>query len=156
MAFQSYCQGWRPWFCCNQKSRFSDTTTKKLLKLYLATPDPVVFFLGGSLPAQALLHMSQLTLFIMITQLPENILNRFARHILTTAPDSSQSWFIMIRNICFQYFLPHPLLFLQYPPKMDSFKETAKLKIKDFWRKKLTEEALCFLLLDTSSPSLCP
>ena len=85
--------------------------------------------------------MRQLTLFIMITQLPDNILNRIARHILTTAPDSSQSWFIIIRNICFQYFLPHPLLLLQYPPKMDSFKETAKLKIKDFWRKKLTEEA---------------
>ena len=38
----------------------------------------MVFFLAGSLPAVALLHLKQLSLFSMITRLPNNILNRKA------------------------------------------------------------------------------
>ena len=48
------------------------TTLQNLLKLHDRTPDPVVFFLAGSLPAVAILHLKQLSLFSMITRLPEN------------------------------------------------------------------------------------
>ena len=67
-------------------------TVQGLLKLHLATPDPVVYFLGGCLPLRAHLHMRQITLFLMITQFPENILNKIAFQILTTLCDSTQSW----------------------------------------------------------------
>ena len=116
-------------------------TLQGLLKLHQATPGPFVFFLGGSLPFRGHLHIRQITLFLMITQLPENILNRVASHILTTAPDSSTSWFNVIRKLCYQYHLPHPLLLLRYPPEMILFKKTVKLNVIDFWRQKLTSEA---------------
>ena len=123
-------------------------TLQGLLKLHFATPEPVVLFLAGSLPLEAILHMRQLTLFIMIAQLPDNILNRIARYILTIASDSSSSWFVKIKTLCHKYFLPHPLLLLQNPPKRDVFKKTAKLKILDFWKQKLSEDA-------APLPSLC-
>ena len=116
-------------------------TVQGLLKLHHATPDPVVYFLGGCLPLRAQLHMRQMTLFLMITQFPENILNRIGSYILTTAPDSTQSWVLNIKKLCHQYFLPHPLLLLQHPPDMESFKKTVKLNVLDFWRRKITSEA---------------
>ena len=42
---------------------------QNLQKLYDRIPRSVVYFLGGSLPSTALLHMKQLTLFSMITRL---------------------------------------------------------------------------------------
>ena len=41
-------------------------TVQGLLKLHLATPDPVVYFLGGCLPLRAHLHIRQITLFLTI------------------------------------------------------------------------------------------
>ena len=116
-------------------------TVQGLLKLHLATPDPVVYFLGGCLPLRAHLHIRQITLFLMITQFPENILNKIAFQILTTLRDSSQSWFVNIKKLCYQYCLPHPLQLLQQPPDMTTFKNTVKLQITDFWRKKLIADA---------------
>ena len=103
-----------------------------LIKLHQATPDPVVYFLAGCLPLHAQLHIRQITLFLMITQFPANILNRAGSSILTTLPDSSKYWFNNIKKLCHQYFLPHPLLLLQSPPDMTTFKKHVKLKVVDF------------------------
>ena len=67
--------------------------------------DSVVYFLTGSLPASALLHIRQLGLFCMISRLPDNILHRIAKHVLITARDNSKSWFIHIKSLCQQYNL---------------------------------------------------
>ena len=68
-------------------------TTEKLLKLFPKTPEPVVFFLAGRLPGEALLHLRQLALFMLICHLPGNILHRIAVQLLTTAKQSERNWF---------------------------------------------------------------
>ena len=58
---------------------------QNLLKLFPSTPEPVVFFLAGHLPGEAVLHLKQLTLLGMICCLPGNILHNIACNILTVA-----------------------------------------------------------------------
>ena len=107
------------------------------MKLHERTPDAVVYFLSGSLPASATLHIKQLTLFSMITRLPHNILHKIAKYILTTSSDSSKSWFFHIRSLTFQYGLPHPLVLLENPQSKYSFKKLVSSKVMDFWEQKL-------------------
>ena len=73
----------------------------------------------------------------MICRLPDNILNRIARYILTTAKENSTSWFVSISKLCSLYGLPHPLILLDNPvPKMLT-KKLFKTKVLDFWQKHL-------------------
>ena len=116
-------------------------TLEGLQRLYQKTPEPVVFFLGGSLPLPALLHIRQLTLFAMICRKPENILHRIAEYILTCLPDSTKSWFIQIKSLCYQYSLPHPLILLADPPSKQVFSKLIRLNIQDFWQSKLRLDA---------------
>ena len=116
-------------------------TFQGLQKLYQLTPDPVVFFLGGSLPFKALLHIRQLGLFTMIARQQDNILYSIAKYILTCCPDSTKSWLIKIKEICFMYALPHPLQLLQDPPEKEAFNKLVKLSVTEFWQGKLREHA---------------
>ena len=97
-------------------------------KLYDRTPQVVVHFLAGSLPTTAILHLKQLSLFGMITRLPGSILHRIAQYTLTTAKDSSKSWFIHISNLTLKYQLPHPLTLLQNPPSKLSLKKFVQVE----------------------------
>ena len=112
-------------------------TTESLLKLHPRTPEPVVFFLAGRLPGEALLHLKQLTLFGMICHLNGNILHTIATQLLTTANQRSKNWFSNIRELCFMYNLPHPLLLLKSPPTKEAFKLLCKANVTDFWQAKL-------------------
>ena len=116
-------------------------TTENLLKLHSKTPEPVVFFLAGRLPGEALLHLRQLTLFGMICHLPGNILHTIATQLLTSAAQSNKNWFAEIRSLCFQYNLPHPLLLLKEPISKIAFKTLIKSKVTDFWQQKLRAHA---------------
>ena len=109
-------------------------TTERLLRLHPKTPEPVVFFLAGRLPGEALLDLKQLTLFGMICRLPGNILNKIAHQLLTYSSQSSKHWFATIRTLCFKYNLPHPLQLLREPPSKENFKKILKLNITDFWQ----------------------
>ena len=77
----------------------------------------------------------------MICRLPQNILHRIAKYILTCSKDTSKSWFFHIRSLCFQYGLPHPLLLLESGPSKESSKKTIKSRVVDFWEKKLRQKA---------------
>ena len=57
-------------------------TLRRLMKLHERTPDSVVYFLAGSLPASAFLHLRQLSRFMMICHLKDNILNTLAIKML--------------------------------------------------------------------------
>ena len=118
--------------------------TERLLKLHKATPECVVWFLAGCLPAQALLHLRQMTLFGMIARLQDgdNILARHARHVFATAKPSSKSWFLQLQDIFLQYLLPHPITFLNNPPSKQSFKRLVKSAVIDHWEQKLREQAV--------------
>ena len=93
------------------------------------------------MPAEATLHLKQLTLFGMISRLPNNILNTIARETLLTSKESNKNWFMQIRNICYQYGLPHPLTLLAQPQPKEAFKKLIKLKVAEFWQNKLRREA---------------
>ena len=110
------------------------TKLQQLQKLYDKTPESFVHFLAGSLPAIAILHLKKLTLFSMITRLTDNILNRIARYILTTAKDNDKSWFASISKLCAQYNIPHPITLLDKPLSKAASKKLFKNKVQDFWQ----------------------
>ena len=93
------------------------------------------------LTAEAVLHTKQLSLFGMVTRLQDNILNKIARQILITAPDSTKSWFIQVKNLCTLYKLPHPITLLDNPYDKEVFKTLVHNQILDFWQTKLRDQA---------------
>ena len=118
----------------------------------LKTPDPVVYFLSGSLPISALLHLRQLSLFSMISRLPDNILNKIARYILTTTKDNYKSWFNKIKSICLFYGLPHPLSLLDQPLSKEASKQLFKRHVTSYWETKLRNDASRLLSLTYFKP----
>ena len=116
------------------------TTLQNILKLPSKSSASLVYFVAGSLPGSAVLHLKQLTLFGMICRLPGDPLNILARQMLTTS-SSTSSWFIRIRNLCLEYNLPHPLLLLDKPPTKEAFKKQIKAKVLDVWEQKLRAQA---------------
>ena len=116
-------------------------TLQNILNLSVSSPSAVVHFKSGSLPATAILHLRQISLFGMICRLPSDPLNTLARQPLLTSSSRSQSWFIQVRNLLLVYQLEHPLKLLDYPPSKDSFKRLVKAKVTDFWEQKLRQES---------------
>ena len=93
----------------------------------------------------------------MVCHLPDNMINMHAKRVLLMDSSSARSWFHAIRDTCKQYDLPHPLDLLHNPPDKDHFKAVCKLKIHEYWRKKLTLDALelrSLKYLDTRFSSL--
>ena len=127
-------------------------TLQNLQKLHEKTPDPVVYFLAGSLPAAAILHLKQLSLFSMISRLPENILNRIGRYSLAASSDHSKSWFLTVREISLMYLLPHPLSLLDSPLPKETAKQLFRSKVTDFWQKKLRSNAAVLPSLEYFKP----
>ena len=111
-----------------------------LQRLLPRTPTPFIYFMAGTLPAEALLHKRQLSLFSMITRLPSSILHGHARNIFNFVTQSRKSWFLTIRDLCMKYQLPHPSKLLDYPPNRDQFKLLVKKRIVDYWEQKLRHE----------------
>ena len=128
---------------------------ERLLKLHTATPECVVSFLGGCLPAQALLHLRQATLFGMICRLRngDNLLANHARNIFASAKSSSRSWFLQIQEIFLQYYLPHPITFLNNPPSKATFKKLVKTAVIDHWQQKLRAQAVPLPSLEFFKPN---
>ena len=117
-------------------------TLQNLQRLHRNTPRSIVYFLAGSLPGEAQLHLRQLSLFSMICHLPEDPLHSHAKYCLTTLRPSSQSWFFQIRTLCHQYHLPHPLVLLDKPFPKEMFKKRVKLQVTEYWQEALASECL--------------
>ena len=128
-------------------------TLRSLQRLFACTPRPVTYFLAGSLPGSALLHLRQLSLFGMICRLPGSILNKHARNILSSATPSFKSWFSEIRDLCLLYNLPHPLNLLTSPPPKEPFKKLIKSHVTDYWEQTLRAEASPLTSLEFFKPS---
>ena len=132
-------------------------TLRRLMKLHDRTPESVIFFLAGSLPFLALLHLRRFSLFNMICHLPGNILNTLATSTLIEARPSSKSWFQGIRDLLIQYELPNALHLLETPMPRLKFKKLCKLKVTEYWQQKLAQESHLPSLkyLQASHLSLC-
>ena len=127
---------------------------ERLLKLHRATPDPVVWFLAGCLPIEALLHLRQASIFGMITRLNNgnNVLANHAREMLATGKASSKSWFLQIRSLFLLYNLPHPITFLNSPTTKFSFKRLVKTAVLSHWQDKLRAQASILPSLEFFKP----
>jgi hypothetical protein len=77
----------------------------------------------------------------IICRLNDNSLHERAINVLVTSTQRSNSWFAHIRNLCLQYNLPHPLVFLQEPQTKEIFKKLFRAKVIDYWESKLRAEA---------------
>ena len=116
-------------------------TLQNILRLSVSSPACLVYFVAGSLPGAAIIHLRQLTLFCLVCRLKGDPLHQHAVHTLLTSSPTTQSWFIQVRNLLLQYHLPHPLYLLQDPPSKETFKRLVKSRVIDFWEKKFRAEA---------------
>ena len=116
-------------------------TLQNLQKLHEGTPEAVIFFLSGTLPGKAILHLRQLSLLSMISHLDGSPIHQHAQRTFNTAKASSMSWFVQVRDICLLYGLPHPISILDDPIKKSRFKKQAKLAVQDYWQQRLRADA---------------
>ena len=116
-------------------------TLQNLLKLSVSSPSSLVYFVAGTLPGTALIHLRQLSIFGMVCRLQGDPIHQHAVHVLLTSPSSAQSWFIQVRNILLQYQLPHPLHLLHHPPPKLLFKKLVKSRVLDYWETRLRAES---------------
>ena len=128
-------------------------TLTRIMKLHDRTPDSAVFFLAGTLPLPALVHLRQLSLFNMICHLQGNVLNSMAVNTLVSAKPSEKSWFQQIRDLCVQYELPHPLQLLKNPMPKLVLKKLFKLKVTEYWHKDLSKKTSHLPSLEYLKPS---
>ena len=117
-------------------------TLQRLLRLHEKTPRSIVYFLAGSLPATAILHQRQMSLFSMICHLTQDPLHKHAKYALLNSLKCSKSWFIQIRDICLKYDLPHPLELLAFPLSKLRLKQLVKTKTTEYWQYILSSEVL--------------
>jgi hypothetical protein len=120
-------------------SQHSKETMSNLQRLLPCKPKSVICFLGGNLPGEALLHLRQLTLFGMLSKLPNNILNKVAANLLSSPTLSTKSWFHQIRTLRNQYLLPDPLHLLDDPKA--AFKLLVKKQVLNYWEETLRSDA---------------
>ena len=111
-----------------------------LQRLLPNTPRTVVYFLGGSLPAEALLHLRQLTLFGMICRLPQCSLFQLAIRTLSSKTPP-KSWFSQIVTLFDQYDLDHPLKEMYSPLQKEVYKKQIKKRVVNYWEELLRTEA---------------
>ena len=123
-----------------QISSHHRTTILNLLQLPPSTPHPVLYFLAGSLPCEALIHLRQLTLLGMISRQNGNYLYRHCLNVFTSK-GSTGSWFRQIRDICLMYQLPHPLEILSSPLLKDTYQKQMKKQVLNYWEIKLRQDS---------------
>ena len=114
---------------------------ESLQKLYPSTPNTVVLFLGGSLPATALLHLAQFSLLGMMSRLNNDILHHLGVSILSSPSPPPHSWFTQVDQLCSQYSLPPALTLLTNQSTKASFKTGIKAAVINFWETRFRDQA---------------
>ena len=65
----------------------------------------------------------------------------------------SKSWFLQIRALCQQYGLSDPLFLLKNPSSKSHFKEQCRLKVLEYWHKKLSSDVVALPSLRYFNPA---
>ena len=125
----------------NKIGRYYKVNIARLMKIPDRTPECAVYFLAGTLPFEAHLHLRQFSLFSMIRRLKENILHELARKSFLGNLSGKVSWFGHILFLCNQYSLPHPLALLDMPISHQEFKKLYKTKVLEYWYSNLNSNA---------------
>ena len=116
-------------------STYHRKTLSRLIGLKPFTPHPVIYFLAGSLPGEALLHLRQLSLLGMVSRLRDSLIHRHALNVFNS--EKTWSWFHQVRDLCLMYQLPHPLITLNTPDTKEAYKKKVKQHVLNYWEKKL-------------------
>ena len=125
----------------------------RLQKLPKNTPACVIFFLAGSLPISATIHLRQLGLLGMLARKgKESLLVKIGTVVLLSASET-KSWFNHVRRISVDYDLPDPLLILQSPPSKDAWKKLCRSKVISWWENQLRYEAEALTSIPYFRPS---
>ena len=128
-------------------------TIRQLLRISEKTPRCVAYFVAGSMPGSAVIHLRQLGLFSMICRLKNSILHEHAVNYFSAVTISPKSWFTQIRDLCLMYRLPHPSIFLSSPlPKLE-FKRLVKKRVIDYWEHQLRKKATELKSLEYFDPN---
>ena len=128
-------------------------TLCRLQRLPKTTPDCVVYFLAGTLPSTALIHLRQLGLLCMLARLGDtSALQQVGRGALLHG-SPYKSWFQQLRSVTEQYSLPDPLFILQSPPSKESWKKQCKSMVVSWWEQRLRGEASLLPSLSYFQPS---
>ena len=125
MAYLSPCPALEASFWQARKLIWSTSTIKLCFnncKNCIMAPHAFIFFMAGSLPATAVLHICQFCTFGMICRLPDSELYKYALNVLTTAKQQNSSWFVRLWTLCLQYSLRHSLALLKSPPSSFKYK----------------------------------
>ena len=141
-------------------NKYYKINISRLMKLVDRTPDCAVYFLAGTLPCEAHLHLRQLSLFSMLCRLQDNVLNDMARRFFISDLKASSSWFSQIKILSNKYGLPHPLELLNAPSLQKDFKKLCGVKVSQYWHEYFSSQtanlpSLRFLKPDFLSLS-CP
>ena len=126
------------------------------MKLHKKTPGCAVYFLAGTLPAPALLHLRQLSILGMVSRLERNVLKTLGLETLIGSKPSNKSWFQNIRDLCLMYCLPHPITLLENPLPKSKFNDLCKQKVLQYWHRKLSLEVATLPSLHYLVPQFLP
>ena len=127
-------------------------TYQNIQKLLPNTPSCVTYFLSGSLPGEALIHLRMLGIFGMVARLTHDPLRIHARNVFVAEKSSSKSWFHQIREICLGYGLPHPITILDTQPSKKALDKLVVAKVISYWETRLRGEAALLSSLSHFKP----
>ncbi|MEW8546332.1 MAG: reverse transcriptase family protein [Candidatus Thiodiazotropha sp.] len=99
-----------------------------------------VYIMSGLLPIEAEIHKAQLTLFGNIIR-QDCVERDIALRQLAVKDFNSNSWFMSIQKILFQYELPSAHDLLENPPEKIVWKCQLKSHISEYWEKIIVAEA---------------
>ena len=120
---------------------FQRKTLKQLQGLPQNTATTAVYQLLGAIPVEGLLDQRFLCTFGNILQNENSTEFRLAKRQLLHKDENSHSWFTKLKEILEKYQLPHPLELLEKPPKKETWKNTYKANLKNYWTKMQNEES---------------
>ncbi|MCG7879544.1 MAG: reverse transcriptase family protein [Candidatus Thiodiazotropha taylori] len=114
--------------------KFYKKYLKLLLSLPITTADPAVYVLSGTVPIEATIHKRALILFGSISRLSTTAIEKqIAYRQLNIKGHKSNSWFVMLKELCFKYDLPHPLAILDNPYGKEAWRRTVNKHVHDHW-----------------------
>ena len=99
-----------------------------------------VYIMSGLLPIEAEIHKSQLTLLGNIIR-QDCVEREIALRQLAVKDFNSNSWFVSVQEILFQYDLPTAHDLIENPPEKLEWKRKVKCQITRYWENIIIAEA---------------
>jgi hypothetical protein len=118
---------------------------KQLLSISSNTPDPVIYILTALIPIEAQIQIRALTLFGNVCPQDEAcIAKQLAIRQLRVKSMNSNSWFIEIPAIMYNYNLGDALYWIENPMKKEQAMKVIKKEVSDYWTKYIQDMTILY------------